>query len=155
MSDPRLGFFDDFLHLFGWDDVVVSPKSEGIVERICDIGSHIVGQVSFSQHFPNGHVLECGDDLTAGEAAAEFPLHVTVDDQRQITGEEMSFDVIFQTDISRPCLKLGLHDAEALLDLPSLMVHPDDVFGSILQKEERCYGCFFTILSPKDSQNRI
>ena len=103
------------------------------MECIRDVGPHVVGQISLSEDFPDGHVLKRGNDLTAGEAASEFFLHVPVDDQRQIAGEEVSFDVVFQADVSWSCLELGLHDAEAFFDLPSLVIHPDDVFGGILQ----------------------
>ena len=103
------------------------------MECIRDVGPHVVGQISLSEDFPDGHVLKRGNDLAAGEAASEFFLHVPVDDQRQIAGEEVSFDVVFQADVSWSCLELGLHDAEAFFDLPSLVIHPDDVFGGILQ----------------------
>ena len=105
MSDPRLGFFDDFLHLFGWDDVVIGPEAKRVVKSIRDVSPHVVRQVSLSQNLPDRHVPERRDDLIAGIAGAEFFLHVPIDDQRQIAGEEMSFDVVFQTDISRPCFE--------------------------------------------------
>ena len=88
MSDSRLGFFDDFLHLLGRDDVVVGPESEGVMECIRDVGPHVVGQISFSQDFPDGHVLKRGNDPAAGKAAAEFTKEIL----NLIVGQQHNYD---------------------------------------------------------------
>ena len=95
MSDPCFGFFDDFLHLLGRDDIVIGPETKSIVKGIRDVGPHVVGQVSFSQHFPDGHVPERRDDLAAGKVSSKFFLHVSINDQCQIAGEEVSADAVF------------------------------------------------------------
>ncbi len=119
-------------------------EAECFVKCICQFRACIGGLIAFPFIFQEIHLLQCVDDLADGVPVVQLPFQVPVDDEGDEACDEMRNDAVLELEVYRSCLELTLHDTEALLDLPSALVHLYDGFRPVLQA--RAYGIEAVIL---------
>lgn len=126
---PSLHFrlFHDRFHLLLCHDLIVSPETESLVQRVREVCSCVTGNIARAFDLLEVHPSELADDVFTGEVAFQSLLKHPVEDQRQKAGHEVRLYPLIPAQVDRPCLELAFHDPEAFLNLPALLVDPDDL----------------------------
>ena len=128
-----LGLGDYFSHGAFRHDLVIRAETERTVEIIRKVRPRIRRNVARFGESQEAHGVQPVDDLLTAILPLQPLLHIPKDHQRYKAGGEMrQYSVVF-LQIDRPRLKLRLHDAEALFDLPATLVDGYDVFYRVFQ----------------------
>ena len=114
-------------------DLVVGSETESVVESVCEVVAGVGRNKPMILDFKELYLPQSADDLFAGILVSQPFLEVTEQHQGKEADREVGGDTDILADVDRSCVKLVLHDAEALLDLPAAVIDTDDFLGRVIQ----------------------
>lgn len=118
------------------------------MEIVCEIVTGIGWGKSVILDFQELNLPQSTDDLLTGVLVSQLFFEVAEQHQTKEADREVGGDTNILADIDRSCIKLVLHDAEALLDLPAAVVDTDDFPGRVVQIGSDCIKTVVLLLIP-------
>ena len=118
--------FDDISDAALCHDLIVCIESKYFMKLICQISSCIGWLISCSWNYMQFHLSQCCYDFFCCVFFFQLLFQYPVDQQRQITYQEVCLYSVFSGKIYRSCPEFCFHDSERFFNLPSLLTYSDD-----------------------------